>query len=118
MDCRYFHGRLSLQERKFLNYMLQRHEAETILKSWVEQGCIRQYAGRGVNAEKAEVVRVIADVKGFCRRERVAVSPVDQACAFWQPRESHSSTYPDVPTEVSSECRSGAGSHGKAKTRR
>jgi len=67
--------------------MLQRHEAKTILKSWVEQGRIRQYAGRGVNAEKAEVVRVIADAKGFCRHERVAVSPVDQACALWQPRE-------------------------------
>jgi hypothetical protein len=87
MDCRYFRGRLNPQERRFLDRMLQRHEAKTILKSWVEQGRIRQYAGRGVNAEKAEVVRVIADAKGFCRHERVAVSPVDQACALWQPRE-------------------------------
>jgi hypothetical protein len=92
-DCCFFRGKLTVTENRLLDDVLQRYGAETILKRWGKMGQIRKYAGRGVDTEKAEVVRIIANARGFCRHERVAVSPVDIGCYAWKPRKAENKRF-------------------------
>ena len=58
MDCRHFHGRLSSEERQFLNQILKYHDGEKILKSWLENKRVKAPAGR-VDEEKVETVKIL-----------------------------------------------------------
>lgn len=87
MDCRFFKGNLTTEDYEFLVKLLRSYHAEVMLNSWVKLGQTKRPSGKSVDPDKAKAVQILRRSKGLCRHERVAVSPVDQACALWQPKE-------------------------------
>jgi len=85
-DCVHFRGELSAQDGMLLNKLLERYSAETMLKSWLEEGRVGKPSGHGVDKDKARAAEILRR-RVFCRREKAVVSAVDVACYAWKPQE-------------------------------
>jgi len=85
MNCRFFRGKLSPEDRMFLVRMLGEHDAGLMLRSWVELGQVRIPGGRRLDADKAKAAEILKR-RAFCRRERVLISPIDVACFAFKSR--------------------------------
>lgn len=81
MDCLFFRGNLSTQDREFLLKLLKSYDARLMLDSWVGLGQIKIPSGTKVDSDKARAVEILRR-KGFCVKEHVDVYALDQGCAF------------------------------------
>jgi hypothetical protein len=86
MNCRFFKGKLSEEEREFLVGLLEKNDARTMLKSWVEHGQIGKPSGHGIDLDKIKAVEILKDSKAFCVKCRVNVYALDTACAYYKER--------------------------------
>jgi len=83
MDCRFFHGSLSPQDREFLRDRLRSYHAKLMLKSWVKLGKTTKQGGRGgIDPDKRRAAEILRR-KGWCMKEHVDVYALDQSCVFW-----------------------------------
>ena len=90
MDCKFYSGDLSGEDRELLEKMLEKYSAETMLKSWFEEGHVGRPSGHGgVDSEKVKAVEILRR-RAFCLKEKVCVTPVDDACFAWKPRDPRS----------------------------
>ena len=86
MDCRFFHGELSLGDRQFLLELLKRYDAKLMLKSWLRMNQVKKPSGHGVDSDKVKAVAILRG-QGFCRKEKIFVSILDVAGYAWKPCE-------------------------------
>jgi hypothetical protein len=86
MDCAHFRGELTAQDRELLERLLERFDAEVMLKSWVQLGHVGKPSGHSVDKNKARAAEILRR-RVFCWREKAMVSAVDVACYAWKPRE-------------------------------
>ena len=87
MDCRFFKGSLTAEDREFLVKLLSSYRAELMLNSWVQLGQIKKPSGKSVDPDKAKAVKILNRSKGLCMKEHVRVYAVEQGCVFWQPKK-------------------------------
>jgi hypothetical protein len=87
MDCRFFSGNLTREDREFLVKLLKRFDARLMLTSWLE-GKVKIPSGKTVDPEKAKAVKILRCSRGLCGKERVSVFAVEQGCVFWQPKKT------------------------------
>jgi len=84
MDCRFFQGSLSPQDREFLRDRLRSYHAKLMLKSWVKLGKTTKQGGRGgIDPDKRRAAEILRCM-GWCSKERVSVYAVDLACVFYR----------------------------------
>ena len=88
MDCQFFRGNLTAEDREFLVKLLRSYHAELMLNSWVKLGQIKKPAGRSEDPDKAKAVQILRRTKGLCMKEHVRILALEQGCVFWQPKKT------------------------------
>lgn len=83
IDCRFFVGNITIQDREFLGRLLGQYDARLMIKSWAELGQTKIPGGRRLDPDKARTAEMLKH-KGFCRKEGVSVSPVELCCVFYE----------------------------------
>jgi len=86
MDCAYYRGSVKREERQLLVRLLRRHEAKTMMESWVKLGKTKVPGRTKENPGKAKACEVLK-CKGFCLKEYVSVCALDVGCAFHVEKE-------------------------------
>jgi hypothetical protein len=81
MNCHFFHGKLSQEDREFLMQLLTQYDAGLILKSWVQLGQVKIPGGKRLDPEKVRAAEILKH-EGFCGKERVHVYALDVSCVF------------------------------------
>jgi len=88
MDCTFFSGALSPEDREFLLKLLRGYRAELMLSSWVQRGQTKMPGGKSEDPDKLRAVKILRCTKGLCRKEHVDVYPVEEGCVFWRPQNA------------------------------
>lgn len=81
MNCAHCRPKPSVENREFLERLLQSFSSELMLHSWVELGQVRSPGGKRLDPEKARAAEILKR-KGFCGKERVQVYALDVSCVF------------------------------------
>jgi hypothetical protein len=85
MDCAFFNGDLSREEREFLAKLLQSYNAATMIRSWAELGCARK-GGACFDSNKTKAAEILKRSKVLCRRARAHVYAIEAACFLFNSR--------------------------------
>jgi len=81
MDCYFFHGKLSREDREFLVKLLERYDGALMLRSWVELGQIKDSRGKP-DPDKAKAAEMLKRSRSFCMKEHALVYALEVGCAF------------------------------------
>ena len=83
MDCQFFGGNLTAEDREFLFKLLRSYHSNIMLNSWVKLGQTKKPSGKNVDPDKAKGVKILNRSKGLCRKEHVRIFALEQGCVFW-----------------------------------
>jgi hypothetical protein len=86
MNCRFYRGDLSVQDRELLAKLLQQYDAKLILESWLKLNQVKKPSGLSVDSDKVHAVQIVKRSGAFCKKARVHVYPIETGCYLFSPR--------------------------------
>jgi hypothetical protein len=87
MDCAHFKPGLSEPDTTFLHAMLVRYRYRAMVGEWVKK--TRVAHGSKSRSDRTRTAKLLRE-RRFCLMELALVSPFDESCFAWKPRESAS----------------------------
>ena len=91
LDCLFFKPGLSELDIVFLHAMLVRYRYRVMIGEWVKGARVAR--GSKSRSDRTRTAKLLKE-RRFCLTALALVTPLDEACFAWKPRESASGVSP------------------------